>query len=163
MDSEQAKAWMPLAMATEARACLMVADTQTVCHDFTTHGRTSASSPCCFLRQNCLPSSLPQPLFCLLILQGLTPLHLPLLKLSPATRVFVRHLLPTTSDPLVLTVLRSVSFQLFVGLTGFFQRQLPAHLEASLQFVLGCPCAMPRCAQPKSIGESLLCARNLDH
>lgn len=95
-------------------------------HDLTTHGTASASSPCCFLSQNCLPSSLPQLLYCLLILQGLTPLHLPLLKLSPATRVFIRHLLPLTSDPLALTVLRSVSFQLFVGLTGFLQRQLAA-------------------------------------
>lgn len=84
--------------------------TRTACHGPTTHSAASASLPCRFLSQNCHPSSLPEPLFRLLILQGLTPLHLPLLKLSPATQVFIRHLLPTTSDPLVLTVLRSVFF-----------------------------------------------------
>lgn len=132
--------------------------TGTACHGPTTHSAASASLPCRFLSQNCHPSSLPEPLFRLLILQGLTPLHLPLLKLSPATQVFIRHLLPThfrSSRP------HSPKECLLLALCGpgrLLSEAASCSSGASLHFILGCPCAMPRCAQSKSLGESSLCA-----
>lgn len=150
MDSGQAKAQMPLVRGTEARACPV----DTGMPRYRRAWCSPASLSCCFL--SLTASSAPCHTLChVLILPGLAPVHLPLW-CSPRSP----RLSDTSYPPLqILCPHGPVAPSRSPWLPAISQVQLPAHPGASLHSVLGCLCAKPRCAPPKSAGVPGPCVK----
>lgn len=158
MDSGQAKARMPLAMATEARACLVVAGHR--------NGMPWSHDSQCSLCIFALP--LPQPE---LPPQLTARTALPLTHSSRPDSLASAPSEAFPSNPSFYQTPLTHHFRssrphspkecLLLALCGpgrLLSEAASCSPGASLHFILGCPCAMPRCAPSKSLGESSLCA-----